>query len=307
MDQITLTAISPAQLTEGLTVTQKIDNIYGDGIGYVELLDTMGDEFTPAEDARTSTNKGRLGPEKDGQLQQRLTKDGHTSPFEGVIAKVEIVTPLFVLRELDRHRTTTKIGDEDLTLCTPEENGRKWFARNEMSGRYVQMPNQYYHPVKVRKQSKANKQGGGEVDLVDERTESAFLAEGRRLSEAARAHYDWAVEQGIEKGLARIYNTQNQYTKIRLTGSLKNWCDFLYLRLPLAVLWECRRVAESIESVLSQAFPSPMDQWRRNVYDTVRLNKDERDSLLCLLNMLEADNYYSEDEKLSALIEKLKG
>ncbi len=289
-------------------MTQRIDDIYGDGIGYVELLDTMGDEFTPAEDARTSTNKGRLGPEKDAQLQQRLTKDGHTSPFEGVIAKVEMVVPLFVLREIDRHRTTTKLGDEDLALCTPEENGRKWFARNEMSGRYVQMPDLYYHPKYVRSQSKTNKQGGG-LDTVnlDPGVAGEFLARGSELVIQARSLYNWGVEHGIEKGLARIYNTQNQYTKIRLTGSLKNWCDFLYLRLPLAVLWECRRVAESIEAVLSRAFPSPMDQWRRNVYDTVKLTKDERDRLLGFLDMLEAYSYYSEDEELSALIAKLKG
>lgn len=288
-------------------MTQRIDDIYGDGIGYVELLDTMGDEFTPAEDARTSTNKGRLGPDKDAQLQQRLTKDGHTSPFEGVIAKVEMVVPLFVLREIDRHRTTTKTADEDLALVSPEENGRKWFARNEMSGRYVQMPNQYYYPEKVRMQSRTNKQGGGTVELVGPDTSAIFLEGGRRLAEMARAHYDWAVEQGVEKGLARIFNTQNQYTKIRLTGSLKNWCDFLYLRLPQAVLWECRRVAESIEAVLTKAFPSPMAQWRNNVYDTVRLTREERDDLLGLLDTLEADGYYSEHEGLSALVAKLKG
>lgn len=288
-------------------MTQRIDDIYGDNIGYVELLDTMGDEFTPAEDARTSTNKGRLGPEKDAQLQQRLTKDGHTSPFEGVIAKVEIVTPLFVLRELDRHRTTTKVGDEDLALVTPEENGRKWFARNEMSGRYVQMPNQYYHPLNVRSQSKTNKQGGG-FELVNEGTRSEFLFRGEGLVRDARALYDWAVEQGIEKGLARIYNTQNQYTKIRLTGSLKNWCDFLYLRLPQAVLWECRRVAESIEQLLQGAFPSPMAQWRKNVYDTVRLTKEEASVLSDIIEEMGGLGDESQlPEVWQSALNKLKG
>ena len=284
----------------------KIENILEDGIGSVELLSTMGDEFTPAEDARTSTNKGRLGPEKDAKLQERLTKDGHTSPFEGVIAKVEIVAPLFVLRELDRHRTVGKVGDEDLTLCTPEENGRKWFARNEMSGRYVQMPNEYYHPVQVRMQSRTNMQGSS-GEAPTEELANQFLKRGRALTAEARALYDWAVLCGIEKGMARIYNTQNQYTKIRLTGSLKNWCDFLYLRLPLGVLWECRMVARSIERLLQEAFPSPMEQWRRNVYEAPRFTKDER-RLLC--HMMEELGEFGDESLLpedwQAVLSKLR-
>jgi thymidylate synthase (FAD) len=264
----------------------RVDDIYGDGIGYVHLLDSMGDEFTPAEDARTSTNKGRLGPEKDAALQERLTKDAHTSPFEGVVVKVEIMTPLFVLRELDRHRTVSKVADEDVEIITPEESGRKWFARNEMSGRYVQMPNLYYHPVQVRAQSKTNMQGGGPIQLVDDAVAREFKESGQVLCMMARDLYDRAVAAGVEKGIARIYNTQNQYTKIRLTGSLKNFCDFLYLRLPGVVLWECRRVAEALEELLKEAFPSPMEQWRRNIYETVRLTKADRAALVEMMDAL---------------------
>jgi thymidylate synthase (FAD) len=125
----------------------ELDNIYGDGVGYVHLLETLGDQYTPAEDARTSTGKGRLGPEKDKALQERLIRDGHTSPLEGVVLKFEICAPLFVVRELDRHRTLDKLSESDPFDVSPEEGLRKWFARNEMSGRYIQMPDLYYHPV----------------------------------------------------------------------------------------------------------------------------------------------------------------
>lgn len=285
----------------------RVDNIYGDGIGYVHLLDKMGDEFTPAEDARTSTNKGRLGPEKDAALQERLTKDAHTSPFEGVVIKVEIMTPLFVLRELDRHRTVTKVSDEEeMELVTPEEGGRKWFARNEMSGRYVQMPNAYYHPLDVRAQSKTNKQGGG-YELVAPEVAEHFLANGAVIVKMARDHYDWAVANGIEKGLARIYNTQNQYTKIRLTGSLKNFLDLLYLRLPGVVLWECRRVAEVLEQLLSAHFPSPVEQWRRNIYDGVRLTRPEKEALARLLEICSYDRLDVDEQTIQQVLAKLKG
>jgi thymidylate synthase (FAD) len=252
--------------------SKKVSDLYGDGLGYVELLGILGDQFQPAEDARVSTNKGRLGPEKDSALQERLLKDAHSSPFESVIAKFEIQTPLFVLRELDRHRTLDKLGENE--LVTPEENIRKWFAKSEMSGRYVQMPNEYYHPKEVRAQSKTNKQGGG-YELVSPEVQEEFLRRGVYLTNENRDFYSWAVQNGIEKGVARIYNPLNQYTKIRYTGSIKNWCDMLYLRLPNDVLWECRMVAQAIELLLSNTFPAIMDSWRKQVYDTVRLTREE--------------------------------
>lgn len=291
-------------------MSDRIDDVYGDGIGYVALVDKMGDQHTPAEDARMSTNKGRLGPEKDNALQERLLQDTHTSPFEGVVVKLEVCAPLFVIRELDRHRTVDKVGEEE--IVTPEENMRKWFARNEMSGRYIQMPNLYYFPEQVRAQSKTNKQGGTTADQVNPVVSEVFLQRGQELVKESRALYDWACEVGIEKGMARIFNTQNQYTKIRYTGSLKNWCDLFYLRLPGVVLWECRRIAEAGYQILSDNFPDAMASWHRNVYDTVKLNREERDSLLCAFGELEADQdtwdrHGHSYADLQKLLKKLKG
>jgi thymidylate synthase (FAD) len=253
----------------------RVRDVLGDGIAYVAMVDAMGDQWTPAEDARMSTGRGRLGPQKDAALQERLLKDAHTSPFEGVILKFELCVPLNVLREIDRHRTLSKISDEDVEVLTPDEASRKWFARNEMSGRYIQLPNEYYHPVVVRGQSKTNKQGDANVEPVPEHLQYYFREAGRKITEEARALYDWAVGVGIEKGLARIYNTQNQYTRIRMTGSLKNWFDFLYLRLPENVLWECRRVAEALLAIVEANYPDPVARWRRHVLESVRLTRDE--------------------------------
>lgn len=272
-------------------------NIFGDGIGYVRIIDRMGDDFTPAEDARMSTGKGRLGPEKDTALQERLMKDNHTSPFEGVIVKVEVGAPLYVIREADRHRTEDKNSEFDpFDHVLPEENLRKWMARNEMSGRYIQMPDLYYHPVAVRGQSTTNKQGGS-ADTVSISPEVAeeFISRGKELSTKARELYSWAIERGIEKGMARNYNTQNQYTFIRYTGSLKNWLDALALRRPAAVLWECRQVFESIYELLKEELPQAMSSWDRLVYNGVRLNGDERKVLEQLLKFYYADDWYLEN------------
>lgn len=258
-------------------------NIYGDGIGYVTLLDRMGDDFTPAEDARTSTDKGRLGPEKDLALQERLMRDGHTSPFEGVVVKFEVCAPLFVIREADRHRTQKKSHEDDpfeMDLVSPEEAMRCWFSRNEMSGRYIQMPDLYYHPVHVRGQSTTNKQGGGQdMASISPEVAEEFKSRGMQISKDARALYSWAVEQGIEKGMARNYNTQNQYTRIRYTGSLKNVFDGLLLRLPNHVLWECRMVFEAMRDILRDEFPYAMSSWENMVYNGAKLTGPELTTL----------------------------
>jgi thymidylate synthase (FAD) len=283
--------------------------LYPDGIGYVQVIDFMGDSYTPAEDARTSTDKGRLGPAKDEALQERLMKDNHTSPFEGVVVKAEMVVPLFVLREMDRHRTVTKIADHDaFDEVSPEESGRKWFSRNEMSGRYIQLPDSYYHPEDVRGQSTSNKQGGS-VDSLDVSPDVAeeFLSRGKALTKASRELYDWAVQFGIEKGQARIYNTLNQYVKIRMTGSLKNWLDFLKLRLPNDVLWECRRVAEDLHELLHDMFPTIVNQWEDHVLDAFPLSCDEAASLQVLMEDLENHPAYIKgDPVLEGLLTRLK-
>ena len=294
--------------------------IYNDDIGYVELIEKMGDQYTPSEDARMSTGKGRLGPEKDSALQKRLLKDKHTSPFEGVVIKFELCVPLFVLRELDRHRTVTKIMDQEkgwavedalyVDTTTPEEGGRKWFSRNEMSGRYVQLPPQYYFPKDVRYQDKNNNQAGSTTNPgygFHTALTNTFLERGKKVTEEARELYDWAVKNNIEKGLARIFNTQNQYTRIRLTGSLKNWLDFLSLRLEEGVvLHECREVALAIQYILNDHFPDVMKTWREEVYDTVTITKTQAQAIRHMLQIMDTEVNPSFFEDLKKLREKLK-
>ena len=288
-------------------MTRERLNIFGDNIGYVRIIDTMGDDFTPAEDARMSTGKGRLGPEKDAALQKRLMKDNHTSPLEGVIIKVEVGASLNVIREADRHRTVDKNSEFDpFDNVMPEENLRKWFARNEMSGRYIQMPDLYYHPVVVRGQSKTNVQGGDQ-DMVSISPEVAaeFVNRGKDLTRSARELYNWGVLQGIEKGMARFYNTQNQYTFIRYTGSLKNWLDALYLRRPKVVLWECRMVFEAIFELLKEEFPVAVSMWEDMVYDGVRLTGVERRKVYDLLSSVYAASE-TPDPEMVELLKKMK-
>jgi thymidylate synthase ThyX len=144
-----------------------------------------------------------------------------------------------------------------------------------------------------------NKQGGSaDAPSISLEVAGEFKRRGLEATRSARELYTWAVERGIEKGQARIFNTQNQYTKVRYTGSLKNFFDFLYLRLPPHVLWECRKIAESILTIIMEFYPDVVSSWRNLVYDGVKLSSKEKETLRTFFDSadLKLDELCSEDD-----------
>jgi thymidylate synthase (FAD) len=132
--------------------------------GYVKLVDYMGNDLSPIESARMSTdNPTGVDERKDDKLREFLWKNNHSSPFESLILTVEMKLPIFVLREFDRHRSI----DIDNTVIEGQSDFRKYNSRNEFSGRYAEMPAECYVPDRSRlqPQSSANKQGSsGELN-----------------------------------------------------------------------------------------------------------------------------------------------
>lgn len=89
-----------------------------DGIGFVELVDTFGDDLTVVNAARVSFEKESLElTEGDKKLIRYLAKHNHVSPFFHPQIRLRVKMPIFVLREYFRHQ----IG----------------LSRNEVSRRYV--------------------------------------------------------------------------------------------------------------------------------------------------------------------------
>ena len=97
--------------------------------GYVRFIEAYGSDQAVIEDARMSTNKGFQGWEKDAKLLKYLYDHKHMTPFEGSGMKIEIVAPIFVFREWQRHRTQ---------------------SYNEMSARYTPLPDVNYVPDRDR-------------------------------------------------------------------------------------------------------------------------------------------------------------
>jgi thymidylate synthase (FAD) len=83
----------------------KID-LYGDGIGSVDLVDHMGTDLTIVNSARVSFGKHKEKiDEKDEKLINYLVEHRHTSTFEHNLITFRFTVPLFVRSQHHRHRT----------------------------------------------------------------------------------------------------------------------------------------------------------------------------------------------------------
>ena len=106
--------------------------------GFVKLLDVMGDDEEVENAARISYGVGTRKASQTRNLIRYLMRHKHTSPFEMCEVKFHIKLPIFVMRQIVRHRTANL---------------------NEYSGRYSIMSNDFYvpHDNDIQKQSKQNR------------------------------------------------------------------------------------------------------------------------------------------------------
>src|ERR1700739_4620559 len=79
--------------------------------GYVVLDDYMGTEASIVQSARVSYGTGTKITSTAIGLIRYLMRHHHSTPFEAVEIKVKMKLPIFVARQLIRHRTACMTGD----------------------------------------------------------------------------------------------------------------------------------------------------------------------------------------------------
>lgn len=235
--------------------------------GSINLIETWGSDEKIIESARMSTNKGfqgwgpihatncKLHPDfnnfqsfgetctcdpkvGDEKLLRYLYKHKHMTPFEMCGAIFEIKAPIFVFREWHRHRTQ---------------------SYNEMSARYIPLPNEHYTPTEDRyflnlKSQNKQVQSYSMTDLSksDVNTWNQQLLDLYKISEQV---YQDGLRIGIPKELARLSTLVSRYSKMRASANLRNWMQFLTLRCDQNAQWEIRQYANAVKEYLSRVFP----------------------------------------------------
>lgn len=206
-----------------------------DGVGFVEILETFGDDLTVVNAARVSFDKVSTElTEGDKKLINYLAKHEHTSPFFHPQARFRIKLPIFVAREWYRHT----IG----------------FARNEVSRRYVDTPPECWvpQPLEIRERNPKLKQGSKDTPVADSDEVHAILSQ--QTQSALQTYHD-LLAKGVAPELARTVLPQSMYTEFIESASLAGYARLCHLRLGPDAQKEIRDYATAINQLLEERFP----------------------------------------------------
>jgi thymidylate synthase (FAD) len=190
--------------------------------------------------------------EQDTKLIHYLAKHKHFSPFGHAFASFHIKAPIFVARQLVKH---------------------KFLRWNEISRRYVDDEPEFYVPEVWRGRSKDKKQGSdGVVNLKKfNQYGDKYQKHYQRLKYTLEDEYDHnlslynaLLNAGVAPEQARMVLPQSTMTEFYWSGSLDAFASMCVLRLKDDTQYETRLVAQQIDKVMSDLFPV---SWKALVHD----------------------------------------
>ena len=206
----------------------------------VTYVDHMGSDLSVVNAARVSFGKksealGASGVEgqpmtpilndPDKRLIKYLAKHRHMSPFGHAFASFHVKAPIFVARQLVKH---------------------KFLRWNEISRRYVDDEPEFYMPDQWRGRADDKKQG------------SAGTVEDVRVGDISltvKVLYNSLIERGVCPEQARMVLPQSTMTEWYWSGSLDAFADMCILRCKEDTQLETARAAQCISQAMQNLFP----------------------------------------------------
>ena len=224
----------------------------------VTYIDHMGSDLSVVNAARVSFGKkseavewlgvdigGGVEPlpvlsQRDTKLIKYLAKHKHLSPFGHAFASFHVKAPIFVARQLVKH---------------------KFLRWNEISRRYVDDEPEFYTPDVWRGRSADKKQGSeGVVDLSkfwgslgDASDSTETLVEW--FKEDSGSVYSALIDAGVAPEQARMVLPQSTLTEWYWSGSLDAFADMCRLRCKDDTQYESRVVANQISDIVEGLYP----------------------------------------------------
>jgi thymidylate synthase (FAD) len=203
-------------------------------------INHMGNDLTVANAARVSFGKTSemeddlWGPPKlkakDDKLIRYLAKHKHISPFGHCFASFHVKAPVFVARQLVKH---------------------KFLRWNEISRRYVDDEPEFYEPDVWRGRSTDKKQGSeGIINVILDQE----VQWHRQLTT-----YKHLLSEGVAPEQARMVLPQSMVTEWYWSGSLDAFADMCNLRCKADTQAETREVAKQIGHKMIELFPVSWD------------------------------------------------
>ena len=216
--------------------------------GYIEVVDTLGDDLTPVNAARVSFDGfSETFTDKDRKLSKFLIKHKHHSPFRHQHTMFIIKAPEFVMRQWYKH----VVGIE-----TTSSHVTKDHAWNEISGRYVPY-DEFYEPTEFRKQSEDNKQASD--GLIDDQVTTTI--KWRTAQMKLIETYNEFLDMGMAKEQARSILPLTVYTKVWWTASFQSIMNFIELRDEPTSQVEIQEYARALKKIMLKTFPETTKLW----------------------------------------------
>jgi thymidylate synthase (FAD) len=184
--------------------------------------------------ARVSNPANQDNPEYD-RLLKYLEKNNHWSPFEMVHVLIEIKTTRDIGRQILRHRS---------------------FSFQEFSQRYAEVQ-EMSEPREARLQDTKNRQNSIEISDDPDNIAEDWLYEQQKILDAVEGLYQWAIDNGIAKEVARSVLPEGlTMSRMYMSGNLRSWLHYIQIRTEKGTQKEHRIIAEQCKSIILDQFPS---------------------------------------------------
>ena len=192
----------------------------------------MGEDMDVADAARVSFAKKAEGYSDEGnhKLINFLARERHIAPFGHNYLSFHIKAPIFVARQLVKH---------------------KFMRMSEVSRRYVKSDPEFYIPSTWRAAADDVKQGSVGV-AKSQYFPTSYMAQ---TQEESTQRYRKMIQQGICAEQARMILPVNVYTEWWWSGSLDAFADMCNLRCKPDTQYETRLVADEISAEVQKLFP----------------------------------------------------
>ena len=226
----------------------------------VKYIAHYGSDLTPVQAARvsTGTEASKLDARNIGLL-KKLAKDKHFTPFEMIDVTMLIECPIYIARQVHRHRT---------------------FSYNEWSGMYSKVGEVFFIPDMLQKQPKRA------LHVPDEEIDQGLTKDMLNRIDLhclkSMELYEMLLESEVTRNLSRLVLPQNMITKFWMKGNLRNWMGYCALRNVDNAHFEHKHLAGQVFNELLKMFPISVGALAKSMFTKETL-RDE-------LNIIEGED-----------------
>ena len=179
-----------------------------------------------SKELESGTGNGNTLKAGDAKLIDYLAKHGHISPFGHCFASFHVKAPVFVARQLVKH---------------------KFLRWNEISRRYVDDEPEFYTPDVWRGKAQDKKQGSSDKEIKNIHADTTL--------DYVKSLYNHMLSEGVAPEQARMVLPQSTMTEWYWSGSLDAFANVCRLRCDTDTQAETQEVAWQIYHKMEDLFP----------------------------------------------------